>query len=322
MSSISNISKTAQDLAQQGLGKQKRWRLYQSTSSKRLERALPILIQEHAYLESLNLQKADKSPEQQKTESRDTWLKSANALIEEAKVALYQNDAHRGWTSYKGAARYHLYGMGERNPELLTSRAQTILQEANEKLKGWRKESIQNLLAGEDGKLQEKLSADNVVRAAQILDDHFDNMYQKLEIQQQRLFYLVLATVVIFSLWLIIAPYIFTLPVGIVLDPRLFWAAVACLGSMGAVLSAFSSASKGFSSSKIPDALADGLVTISRIAIASISATLAVFLLVSGVINLGEEVTKLVWVLAIAAGFSERLVVSSLENLSNPKKKE
>jgi hypothetical protein len=177
MSSISNISKTAQDLAQQGLGKQKRWRLYQSTSSKRLERALPILIQEHAYLESLNLQKADKSPEQQKTESRDTWLKSANALIEEAKVALYQNDAHRGWTSYKGAARYHLYGMGERNPELLTSRAQTILQEANEKLKGWRKESIQNLLAGEDGKLQEKLSADNVVRAAQILDDHFDNMY-------------------------------------------------------------------------------------------------------------------------------------------------
>lgn len=319
MSSVSNISDAAQESALQGLGKQKRWRLFQSTSSKRLERALPILIQEHAYLESLSVQNADNSLEPQKTESPGTWLNSATALIEETKEALYQNDAQRGWTSFKGAARYHLYGMGERNPELLTSRAQTILQEATEKLKGWRKESVQNILSGEDGKLQEKLSADHVVRAAQILDDHFDNMYQKLEIQQQRLFYLVLATVVVFSLWLIIAPFIFTLPEGIILDPRLFWVGVACLGSMGAVLSAFSSASKGFSSSKIPDALADGLVTSSRIAIAAITATLAVFLLVSGVINLGAEVTKMVWVFAIAAGFSERLVVSSLENLSNQK---
>lgn len=316
---------------------------FRSISYRRLENALPILREELAFLSSL---RCPKLPLRQRgwaiTKQRRSgesmrhflirpvdecghgeWRARSDALLKAAEQALENGDAEQGWSYFKGASRYLLYGMEECRPELLRSRAHGLRREAEEKLHGWRLETVLDLLTEPDRQtLKSSLPVDNVVRAAQILDEHHDNTYQKLIILRKQLRNLTIAMGIVALAWIVIASSahdtaIDTRLLAIAPGTATFWIAVPLLGMMGAILSAFLSITAKPREARIPVNLADNWVIFARLGLAALTAIMASLLLYSGIINFGIESRNLIWGVALMAGFSERLVVRALGNAQN-----
>jgi hypothetical protein len=87
------------------------------------------------------------------------------------------------------------------------------------------------------------------------------------------------------------------------------------MGLMGALLSIFLSIRASSGEFRIPVGLADDRFTVARLGLAMLTAIMAISLLYSGIINLGD-IGRVTWVVALAAGFSERLVVRALEQVT------
>jgi len=216
--------------------------------------------------------------------------------------------------------RFTLYGLAERKPARLRSRARAALREAQQKLTGWRQETVVGLLAGPDGQaLRDDLPVEHVVQAVEILDGHHDNVYQRLAILKKRLRNLTLVMGLVWLVWMAITWVAVPGPANELLGTTLagwrFWGTVSALGLMGALLSIFISIRTRAGKSPIPLELADNWVTVARLGIAVLTAIMAVILLHSQIINLGLESARLTWAVALAAGFSERLVVRALEQV-------
>lgn len=292
-----------------------------SLSHRRLERALCLLREEHAYLISIPL-----SDQPQADTGDGDWAARSEALLEKVDEALERSDTELGWSCLKAASRYNLYGMGQRSPLLLRSRANAVWREAEKKLSGWRQKTVIDLVcedgkAEDDKKLVDELLVDNVVRATQIVDEHHDNVYQRLGILGKRLRNLTVVMGLVWLAWITIAPPAsFTSTdqqdlLGTEPGSRDFWIAISLLGLMGALLSIFLSIIASSGEFRIPVGLADNWITVARLGLAALTAIMAIILLFSGIINLGE-IGRLTWVVALAAGFSERLVVRALEQLA------
>lgn len=279
-----------------------------SISYRRLRQEVARLREEQAYLQSLPVA----SPAADAGHG-DWWVR-AEMLLWKAERALANLDPESGWHYAHAARRYAIYGMAERKPALFRSRAHALLREAEEKLQGWRRESALSLLAGQGGEtLRDQLSPAAVVQAAELLHGHYDNAYQRLDILRKRLRNL---TLVMGLIWLV---WIFLSGLGMeVAQPDggtggwRFWAAVSALGLMGALLSIFLSIRSASGNNRIPVELADNWVTVARLGLAALTAIMAVILLNSGLVGPGVDPARLTWVVALAAGFSERLVVRAL----------
>lgn len=127
------------------------------------------------------------------------WAEAACSLLEEARVALDENDTDRAWRCFLGANRLELFGLDElgqedgrnqgdewegdtgdeQNRDPLQTRARTIAREADEKLDSWRKTVVEDAL-GMRGELKEEVTVEEVYEAALVLHGHFHNQYHKI----------------------------------------------------------------------------------------------------------------------------------------------
>ncbi len=219
-----------------------------------------------------------------------------------------------GWSLLNAAKRIELPGLFGLDQEAFRARARVILREGSGKLGSWRKAVVEELLL-EDCKLKPKVGLAEVTYASFILHEHFDNDYHKRRMARRQL--IVFASVLVATLLAYLIYLQWYAPMhGFVLmmeDPR-FIIAVALFGVMGAAFSGFSSIAREAVAARIPEQLVESWVSLARVAVGGVAALVIYHFLLSGILQIAENLTAgLVLAASFAAGFSERLVLRAVE---------
>jgi len=247
------------------------------------------------------LQAALTSPERARLTAETEVLRSKLApiaasprtLVDRAAREARWGDIDAGWKLLHEARRRSFDHLDEAT---VSVEAIALEQEATEKLSGWRRDAVialAKVAQEKDNGVSHKRSA--LVVATRIRDERGDNIYfsnRLLRKQMTPIALILFASLVAFALF-----------ERAVIPPML-------LGACGACLSALITFARSTTRLKIPDHLANVLVTLMRPLIGAASGLVAYLFLTSG---LFKEATHL-WYLAFAFGFSERLVLAAVES--------
>jgi phage pi2 protein 07 len=311
-------------------------RLFGSSSLKRLRIALIVFEKE---LEPLKNKASNPS---QLTINVD-WRSSTDGLLKEAKQAAIDKNTEKGWRCLKAADRFMHFGLAEHAPELLYAKEKSYLIEAKDEKKGlskWRKDSIIELLEPKQDK--PKIEAESggtsvvvqyhktnlehvyrIVEAKKLLDEHFDNVYQKQSIIKNRLFWLSVFGLIAIVLW-----FLLLLPIPIFINnendpfgkffadsPIKFWLAIVLAGVVGSILSSFTSTIGNEKGSSIPTELSSNVLAFSRLMVGALSAIVITVFLTADILSFQPENYAFILTIAIISGFSDRLLLSAIEKM-------
>ena len=268
-----------------------------SSSSKQLDAVIgPFKIE----LENI-IDKREKE-----NEKTSPWAENSRQALRCAEQALHLCEADRGWRYFYLAELLSLYLLDE---ESLRDHAQATLNEAEEELSSWRKKSVQDLL-GKDGVLKEKVDANHVYIAREILQDYICFMYTRLHIARFQLTILTPAALVLIglSIWILT-----NLSGQIEISNTSLLSSVAIFGATGGTVSGIISTARGTVKGKIPDQLLNSWVTIIRPLFGAMSALAVSVFLLSGLIQFGDLTYNSTLAISFVAGFSERLLLRAVE---------
>jgi 8-oxo-dGTP diphosphatase len=248
------------------------------------------------------------------------WLIAAENLVDQAEKALSKFDIDEGWTCLHAAKRMGIQGF---SGEELKQWASVLRGEAS-KLKKWRKETVYYLIGNPenltDAEVQ-KVNHDSLRLASLIRDEEYQNKYFEISLRRSNFYRLFIVVFVSVALLPIFAGLEF-FP-----DPLNNWKtliAVVFFGVLGATFSVGRMLSVKSLNGDIPDQIIGTFVTWMRPAIGALSA-IAVYIFVQGDIlkpvisaEFQSIVKGNVGVLGLAfiAGFSERLVIKTIEKVS------
>ena len=235
------------------------------------------------------------------------WQTPIRDLLYHARQALQRNADEKAWRLFNSARRLRVFGMGdgERRAEGLA-----VLAEAKEKLKGWRKDTVVQSL----GALDQAPTPAQLHHARAIVDEHLENVYLKLALFANRVRvapFMLLGAII---LLLTIAEVGMVEDTATVLGSRERLAVILALGVIGATLSATFTTVRG--GGRIPQVLRGGVEASIRPFVGAVSAATVVIILQSGILAVtfsGEQL----YPIAIAAGFSERLVTRLLKRVED-----
>jgi hypothetical protein len=297
-----------------------------SPSLQRLENTIPIF---RAEMESLK-----KSSTAGRGGSASlVWAEQAKELLCEAEKAVKTRNAERGWRCLKAADRFTWQGLATAAPDLLQAKVEAIANEAEDEKKGvtkWRRESIKKLLKDKEGKLVPVSSrqVDKMIEAKRLLDEHYDNVYQRLAILKTRLKLLFFLGLAFLGLWFVVLPPV---PLAVTANdgadafvalsktPARFWAMVVLAGLLGALISAFTSAiGTDPKQSSIPTELSTLTLTAARLMVGSLSALAITLFLSSGTLSFEGQNYAFLIAIAIVSGFSDRFLLSAIEKVTKP----
>lgn len=271
----------------------------------------------------------------QKERSDSSWASAAEDLLDNVQQALDDGDVDLGWQCFNAAQRMELFGLEQLEDGRLEAKAQAVLHEADEKLGSWRKKTVQDILADPN---RRDVTADKVYYASQILHEHHNNVYRRLDIIGRQFRILVIVAVLAAVAWLLLAPHLVgsasevdspespaseapagsqSIPAsGIQLDDRALLVSVALFGILGASISGILSLARATAETRIPEQLLKSWFTLSRLVVGAVAALAIHVFLLSGLVAFGERNLPLVLAVSFAAGFSERLVVHAAESVT------
>lgn len=257
------------------------------------------------------------------------WEESTRKLRDKAKEAAERRDFERGWRCLKAADRYMLYGLAQVDPIALEIRAKAIANEAADDGKGlskWRQKSIKGLLEDKCGDLIVPVKVDQLVEAKRILDEHQDNVYQRLSILATRLRWLLLIGVVFLAVWLFLSPPVPRILgkddsfASIAVNSSNFWVMIMLAGVLGSLVSSFTSAiGVDIKRSNIPADLATHIITLARLMVGALSALAVTLFLSAGILSFQELSYAFVVAIAVVSGFTDRFLISAIERVASPK---
>ncbi|MCL6259906.1 hypothetical protein M3O96_12450 [Aquiflexum sp. TKW24L] len=271
------------------------------------------------------------------------WRSPAEGLLKNAKQAAKNNDTEKGWRCLKAADRFMHFGLAEHAPELLISKEKSYLIEAKDEKKGlskWRRDSIIELLdfkeekepnESEPSEINKEIDESKkklirvyrVIEAKRLLDEHFDNVYQKQSIIKNRLKWLSGIGFLAIVLWLILylpVPIIQSEgndPFGIALanNPIKFWLAIVFAGILGSILSSFTSAIGYEKGTSIPSELSSNVLAFARLMVGALSAIVITVFLTAEILNFQPKNYAFILAVAIVSGFSDRFLISAIEKM-------
>jgi hypothetical protein len=240
------------------------------------------------------------------------WRGPADDLLALARMLASQGRIDAAWDALHSSQRLSLYELDDCE---LALHVHSLRAEVETKLTGWRRTAaIEALGAPAERRLR------SLVQAQEILDQHNNNVYLKLRFAGGRIVTAaVLLTATILLLW--VATYLDAfsrVPVAgpfVLHDPGLF-AGVLLLGMFGAMLSlALDLSRTAPANSRIYDlATARVAIPVARLAIGAGAAVLTVATAQAAIVG-GTQ--PWVYLAAIPAGFSERLIRRSVETLES-----
>jgi hypothetical protein len=245
-------------------------------------------------------------------------LDTIRDTLSKARIALANGDIDHGWKCVLAAQRLELLHLEQRE---LDAAAAAMRNEA-EKLNGWRKVSVIELLKYEDG---DELTRGRLFRAALLRDEHYHNEAYKDGLRRSGALRLAIVLIAVLSalLWL---GYVGDLPnatstatVGVLLFKDMLGAAV--VGLLGATISAITDMPKSQdSSSRIPEMASTVRITILRLLMGPSSALVLYFVVrsnfYSAIFQFAAPNGPALLVISFVAGFSERLVLRVVETVA------
>lgn len=291
-------------------------RLRLGQSGDRLAASLEIYWLEMSYLQD-RVSEASLDPARLGFETLFTLLKKSAA-------ALLSDDLELGWGAFNAAQRietriYHELVQNNKFKELATGRFQnkaiSIYTEANSKLTGWRRTAISSLLAEKD-QLKTRIKLSELLESEQILSEHLGNVYRRLKIIRGQFIWLALIAILAIAGW--ITFQILTKPdcqgQAQVYDLDLTVSSMI-FGVLGACVSGILTLANSSTSQKIPEKLLTSWVTFARPLVGAVSALAVVMFVLIGILETTGRSPGLYLAAAFSAGFSERLLIKSIESL-------
>jgi 8-oxo-dGTP pyrophosphatase MutT (NUDIX family) len=242
------------------------------------------------------------------------WRPAADSLLELARVLMERGAIDSAWDALNASKRLSLHELSQGE---LTSHAEVLKAEVESKLRDWRKAAASAALSRGD---ETPYGPDEVACAQRMLDEESTNKYIKLKIAGRRLVIAaVLLALTILGLWVATALGWFA---GLTIDSEStfvlhdggLFGGVLLLGIFGAMLSlALDLSHTSPTQSRIYDLTTTQIAApLARISIGAGSAVLTVSAAQAALVGGG---TPWLYLAAIPAGFSERLVRKSVENL-------
>ncbi len=304
-------------------------RFFESSSLERLRTSLIVFEKE---LDSLK--KVNSSPTE--ISLNIDWKTPSIGLLEEAKQAVNESDVEKGWRCLKAADRFLHFGLAEKTPDLLKTKEKSYLIEAKDEKKGlskWRKDSIIKLLdrnvnpevSNKDIKEDENklIHVYRVIEAKRLLDEHFDNVYQKQLIIKRRLIWLSFFGLIAIVFWIMLS-----LPVPAIetegndpfenvftnSSPK-FWFAIVLAGILGSILSSFTSSIGNEKGSSIPAELSTNTLAFARIMVGALSAIVITVFLTADILSFQPNNYAFMLTMAIISGFSDRFLLNAIEKM-------
>lgn len=266
----------------------------------------------------------DKLSEQKNDTKKGEMYKSAKNNIADAKKACNIQSAWKYFFRAVCATAYLLEGDDLRNVAYVT------LLESKEKLEGWRREAVIKMLCDADGNLKkvqtDKVSdkTDNNVNlknhdlyvALDILTEHHNNRYIKIDIAHKQLVLLICSSIVLIILGFLALHYS---PPQFEITNSFFLASVVIFGAIGGTISGLITNSRGSTKKKIPDQILSSWSTMSKPIFGAISALAVSVFVFAGLVTMAGVASNsvsiyFVMAVSVLAGFSERFLLNVLRD--------
>lgn len=250
-------------------------------------------------------------------ENIDNWNRKLRIFqfafqhVKRAKESLYLGEIELGWRHFHQAELTRIYL--EDDEQTLSQLAIATLNESKEKLSLWRKDTVIKLLCDDKQKIKSPLSVDENYTAKKILYEDHDNTYNKLKRVQ---FQLVILTLTGFFCVTAIALTLINLGNNAILNNPALIRSIIFFGALGGIVSGIFTISTGSTKAKIPNQILNSWLTILRPLLGAMSALAATVFLLSGIINFNNLSVPLILAISFGAGFSERLVIGSVEKIA------
>ncbi|MFA9516366.1 hypothetical protein ACERIT_03980 [Halopenitus sp. H-Gu1] len=269
----------------------------------------------------------------------DGWIQRGREMLDKADEALEGGKIEQGWSYLHAAKRLSIYGLeAAGGKETLRGEARVLLVEAANAPLSWRSEAVTERLANADGTLREDLTANDLYAAQELLHEGYENVHRKRQHFQSQFHHLQIGAIVTVVAFLVVAiggtatellpsPFL-EFPTdgssestsGSSADFVGFLVYVVLAGMLGATLFGLRSLRRQPGSTSTPQYLTGFQATLARIAVGAGSA-LAVFFFVRSelfLIGSGSNTAQGPFLIAVAfaAGYSQRLVHSTVESLA------
>ncbi len=238
------------------------------------------------------------------------WYDRATQMLGQAEADLALGETERAWQCFYAAQRLELHGLAVVDRDAFQAKARSVLNEANEKLSDWRKQSVLDALT-HDGEFNARVSPDTMAAACQVLFEHHTNLYRRLRLNSQQLIWLGATGIAALLGWLIGLAGQIGGKIEIANLPLLWSAAV--FGVMGACASGIISLANNAPKGRIPERLLTLQITLARPLVGAVAAVAIYTFLLAGLLNLNPVGPGLALAAAFAAGFSERLLTLATE---------
>lgn len=306
--------------SQNGIVGSRSWlnRLRTGQSGKRLAANLDVYWIEISHLKS-KLGEANLEPS---TYGYDTL----SGLLQESAIALKKNDLAKGWKAFNAAHRIetHIYYRLIKHKEFeefakgwLQAKAVSVYTEGNQKLRGWRKKTIKSLLS-KNNQLKPiiRIGQSDLTQSERILSEHHTNIYHRLGIIQVQFLWLATVAVIAIAGWVILLIFKDQLIENktLVYDLTLNIQTIV-FGVLGACISGILTLANSSTRQDIPEKLLNSWVTFARPLVGLVSALAVVIFTLIGILDIGEQSSGLYLAAAFIAGFSERLLIKTIESV-------
>ena len=237
----------------------------------------------------------------------------ATDLLSKADDAVAGGHYQEAWTRLHRARRHIHESYDPKKADdaaELAARARVLRSEAAEKLRNWRKEAVEQILPDDRG--NPPLTSGALVLAQFLLDEHFENVYFKLELLRTRFLtvgYILASLVVLLFLSAAVLPRADT-ELGSIFFSLRDLSLVMLIGATGAGLSILLSLTKV--GGRIPEVLQGFLETLFRFLVGALGAVAIVALIQAELLPIDVRTEGAIWVYALLAGFSDQFVVRAL----------
>src|SRR3990172_1371924 len=291
-------------------------RLRTGQSGERLASALEVYSIKTSLLQG-QLRSANLTPSQ-------FGFDALSGLLEKSVLGLKSADLELGWGAFNAAQRIEtqIYN------QLLTQRefkafaggmfhakAVCVYTEANKKLDGWRKDTVNSLLS-QNNQLKTRIELSDLLQSEEILHEHHSNIYRRLKIVRRQFWWLAMMAIIALVGWVVFLIFqhqlwqdkIQVYDLSLTIQTVIF-------GVLGACISGILTLANSSTRQQIPEKLLNSWVTIARPLVGAVSALAIVVFVLIGILEFGDKSPGLYLAAAFTAGFSERLLIKTIEGV-------
>lgn len=253
----------------------------------------------------------------------DAWASRAKELVKTARKDLEECKIDEGWKALNTAKRLEVYGMNE--AERLAV-AHALLRELT-KLNEWRRDAILSLFGNGTGQIKDPPSAEALIMALELRDEHNNNLYYKTKLTWRLirfLFVLLIADIVGICCYFTFADLGNDSGTGPGLS--IYLIGVLLFGFLGAITSAILFTRNVSKSSRITELGSSREVTVSKIFIGAAFSVFIFLILKSSIADKIEIFSFSIddpldyFVVAFVSGFSERIAQKAIEAVAGKDK--